>query len=64
LREWATRAASNEIAIAIHLECPVVKMTKYATLLQVKHDYAQKTKREVMKRLKDYELEQKAASNE
>jgi hypothetical protein len=41
------------------------KMTKYTTLLRVKYGYTrEEAKKEVIKRLKEYELEQKADSGE
>jgi hypothetical protein len=41
-----------------------VKMTKYTTLLQVKYGYSrEEAKKEVIKRLKEYELGQKADSD-
>jgi hypothetical protein len=42
-----------------------IKMIKYMTLLQVKYGYTrEEAKKEVTKRLKEFELEQKAAPNE
>ena len=41
-----------------------VKITKYTTMLQVKYGYTrEEAKKEIVKRLKEYESEQKATSN-
>jgi len=42
-----------------------VKLIKYTTLLQVKYGYTrEQARKEIVKRLKDYEFEQKAVENE